>query len=261
VGIGHVVHAGRAGAAAAGRRRSVRLVTGNALALIARGTGGSWSRKSLSAFESGAANAPRLVVTFTAPGGAVPDPPPTASVNDVTVAEGTGGAASTVFTVSLSAPAAQTVTVGYATANGTATAPADYAATSGTLTFAPGVTVQPITVPLVTDSVAEPNEAFTVGLLNPVNATIADGTGQATITNDDVAPPSTPTLTINDVSVAEGTGGASSAVSLSASSTQTVRSAMRRPTAPRRRRPTTPARRARSRSRPASRRRRSPCRS
>ena len=198
---------------------------GNALALVARGTGGSWSRKFLSAFESGAANAPRLVVTFTPPGGGAPDPPPTASVNDVTIAEGTGGTASAVFTVTLSAPATQTVTIGFATANGTATAPADYASTAGTLTFAPGVTTQTITVPLVTDNVVEPNETFTVGLLTPVNATIADGTGQATITNDDAAPPPLPTLAINDVSVTEGTGSTASAVftvTLSATSTQVV---------------------------------------
>ena len=62
---------------------------------------------------------------------------PTIAVNDVTMAEGTGGVATAVFTVTLSAATTQTVTVAYATVNGTAIAPGDYASTAGTLTFAP----------------------------------------------------------------------------------------------------------------------------
>src|SRR5206468_359280 len=45
----------------------------------------------------------------------------TISINDVTVAEGNAGTTSAVFTVSLSVPSSQTVTVNYATADGTAT--------------------------------------------------------------------------------------------------------------------------------------------
>jgi hypothetical protein len=56
-----------------------------------------------------------------------------------------------------------------------------------------------------------------------VNATIADGQGVGTITNDDGA--SLPTLSINNVTIAEGNTGTKAAVftvSLSAASTQTV---------------------------------------
>ena len=61
--------------------------------------------------------------------------------------EGNAGTTTLGFTVSLSAVSGQTVTVGYATANGTATtADGDYVAASGTLTFAPGVTTQPVSV-------------------------------------------------------------------------------------------------------------------
>jgi hypothetical protein len=52
----------------------------------------------------------------------------------------------------------------------------------------------------------EPDENFTVNLSNPVGAgvTIADGQAVGTITNDDAAAPTLPTLSIGDVSVSEG---------------------------------------------------------
>ena len=37
---------------------------GNALSLVFRGTGSAWARKHVAAAESGAATAPRLVVTY-----------------------------------------------------------------------------------------------------------------------------------------------------------------------------------------------------
>src|SRR5262245_50319814 len=72
-------------------------------------------------------------------------PPPTLSINDVSVTEGNDGTTSAVFTVTLSRASSQTVTVNYATADGSATtANNDYMAASGTLTFAPGQTSQTI---------------------------------------------------------------------------------------------------------------------
>jgi hypothetical protein len=115
-------------------------------------------------------------------------PPPTLSINDVTVTEGNTGSVNAVFMVTLSAASTQQVTVQYATANGTATAGIDYTATSGTLTFAAGQTSRTITVPVLGDSVAEGTETFVVNLSNPVNATIADGQGQGTILDDDGGP-------------------------------------------------------------------------
>ena len=52
---------------------------------------------------------------------------PELRVNSLTATE-SNSATSVVFTVSLSAPSAQTVTVNYKTVNGTAIAPADYTA-------------------------------------------------------------------------------------------------------------------------------------
>ena len=131
------------------------------------------------------------------------DPLPTLSVNDVTVTEGDTGTVNAVFTVTLAQASGLGVSVDYATANNTAIAPADYTAASGTLTFAAGETTKTVTVLVNGDTLDEANETFFVNLSNPSNATIADGQGVGTITDDDA--PST--LTINDVSVIEGDTG------------------------------------------------------
>jgi Calx-beta domain-containing protein len=145
---------------------------------------------------------------------------PTLTINDVTVTEGSAGTTNAVFTVTLTGPTALTATVNFATANGTAVAPADYATATGTLTFAPGTTAQTITVAVVGDTLDEVNETFNVNLSGQVNATITDGLGVGTITDDDPAP----TISINDVAVSETNGGTSAVftVALSTASGQTV---------------------------------------
>lgn len=110
------------------------------------------------------------------------------AVDDVTVTEGTGGAATpATFTVSLlGGPSPTPVSVSYATANGSATAPADYAATTGTVTFDPGQTSKPVTVPVVPDAVDEPTETFTLNLSAPsAGVFLVDGQGVGTIVDDD----------------------------------------------------------------------------
>ncbi len=92
-----------------------------------------------------------------------------------------------VFNVSLSAPSGKTVTVAYSTSSsGTATSGVDYTPVSGTLTFAPGVTQQSVTVPTSGDIVLETNETFQLVLSNPLNSTL--GTAQGTGTIIDVPP-------------------------------------------------------------------------
>ena len=105
------------------------------------------------------------------------DEVPTVSVDDVSVTEGTFGIVTANFTVTLSAPSAQTVTVDYATADGTAHAPGDYVSNDGTLTFAPGQTTQPVAVVVNGDMLNEDNETFLVNLANAANATISDAQG------------------------------------------------------------------------------------
>jgi hypothetical protein len=131
--------------------------------------------------------------------------PPTLAIGDVTVTEGNAGTVNATFTVTLSAAYGQPVTVNYKTANGTATAGSDYVAKTGTLTFAPGETTKAITVAVLGDQVFEPNETFVVNLSSATNATIADGNGLGTIVNDDTYVK--PSISIGDVSKAEGRGG------------------------------------------------------
>lgn len=149
------------------------------------------------------------------------DAQPTISINDVAVTEGNTGTSTAGFTVSLSNPSSQTITVNYATADGTATAGSDYVTASGTLTFTPSQTSQPISVTISGETTFEPNETFNVNLSVATNSTIADNQGAGTINNDDTQP----TISIDDVSVSEGNAGTSSAgftVSLSNASSQTI---------------------------------------
>ena len=121
------------------------------------------------------------------------------TVNDISVDESAGTA---TFTVSLSQPSSQTVTVQYATAPGTATAGTDYTTTSGTLTFAPGTTTQTITVPILNDGDTTALENFVVNLTNAVNAVITDAQGQATIGDDDTN--NTTAVLVSNPTVTEG---------------------------------------------------------
>ena len=107
------------------------------------------------------------------------------SIDDVAVTEGDSGTTTVSFTVSLSAVSGQTVTVDYATSNDTATAGSDYVAASGTLTFAPGVTMQPLPVTVNGDTLGEPNERFLVTLSNPAYGVLYRARGLGTIVGDD----------------------------------------------------------------------------
>jgi serralysin len=114
---------------------------------------------------------------------------PRASVNDVSRTEGTGGSSTVTFTVSLTVPVTSTQSVSYATADGSATAGSDYTAASGVLTFAAGESTKTVVVTLNPDSSVEPDESFSLVLSAPsAGLEIQDGTGVATILNDDAAP-------------------------------------------------------------------------
>ncbi|MDQ1642555.1 MAG: large repetitive protein [Actinomycetota bacterium] len=149
---------------------------------------------------------------FWGPAGTIPASPPALSVNDVSVSEGNSGTKSATFTITRTGSTTGTSTVSYATANGTATAGSDYTAVGPTtLTFAAGETTKSVTVSVLGDAVVEPNETFSLLLSSPAGATVSDGTGVATITNDDTAPPTTgPAYAqVNDVRVMEGNSGVS----------------------------------------------------
>ncbi len=59
-----------------------------------------------------------------------------------------------------------------------------------------------MTVPIIGDTLIEPNETFFVNLSTPTNATISKAQGIGTITNDDF-----PKVSINDVQMREGNSG------------------------------------------------------
>ncbi|HEV7682951.1 MAG TPA: Calx-beta domain-containing protein [Pyrinomonadaceae bacterium] len=143
------------------------------------------------------------------------------AIDNVSVAEGNAGTGTAGFTVSLSNPSSDTVTVNYATADGTATAGSDYVTAAGTVTFTPGQTSQPVNVTVNGDTTFEASETFNVNLSGATNATIADNQGVGTITNDDAQP----TISINDVTHAEGNAGTTDydfTVSLSNASSQQI---------------------------------------
>jgi len=138
------------------------------------------------------------------------DAAPTLSIGDVSITEGNAGSKLANFTVTLSAPSSFQTSVAYASSDGTAVQGGlasagqdDYQASSDVLVLAAGKTSATISVPVNGDLVAESNETFFVQLTAPQNASIADGQGQGTITNDDALP----TLSINDVSAPEGNAG------------------------------------------------------
>ena len=117
------------------------------------------------------------------------DPLPALAIGDVTVTEGDSGTVNATFTVSLSTVSGRTVTVDYATANGTAIAPADYTALPLTaLSFSPGQTTRTVTVVVNGDALDEGDETFNVNLSGAAGATIGDGIGVGTITDDDPLP-------------------------------------------------------------------------
>jgi VCBS repeat-containing protein len=110
--------------------------------------------------------------------------PSTLTINNVAHVDRVRGQGQTafVFSVSLSQPSQQPVSVNYKTADGTATAAeGDYVPIAGVLNFAKGQTAATLTVLVNGATVAEPDETFLVKLSGASHATIANGTGVGTI--------------------------------------------------------------------------------
>ena len=111
---------------------------------------------------------------------------PMLSIADVSVNEGRRGNKNAVFTVRLSAAAAGPVSYSIATGNLSASAGSDYLATSlpGQV-IAAGSTSRSFSVPVIGDTVKEPDEAFSVTVSQVSGASTADGYAIGTIVNDD----------------------------------------------------------------------------
>ena len=115
---------------------------------------------------------------------------PNIFIGDVSITEGDSGTKSATFEVALSEPTTVPVEVSWSTADGTATAGGnDYIAATGTLRFEPGETTKEVVIQVVGDGDVEADEQFFVNLGSPVQATIGDARGVATIKNTDLPPP------------------------------------------------------------------------
>ena len=140
------------------------------------------------------------------------DTAPSLTINNVSAAEGDAGTTAFTFTVTQSAASGVATTVNYATSPGTATAGVtcpgafDYETETGTVTIPAGSTTGTIIVNVCGDLLFEPNETFTVTLSGPVNATISDGSGTGTITNDDASNSAPTDIALSNNTVAENAG-------------------------------------------------------
>jgi HYR domain/Secretion system C-terminal sorting domain/Calx-beta domain len=110
------------------------------------------------------------------------------SINSPTLSENTGPANLTISS-SQQSTTANPITVTCSLVNGIATSGSDYTVpTILNVTIPNGLSTAVFSVPLIDNTVVEPNETFTVNLINPINATIATGgggTGTVTIKDND----------------------------------------------------------------------------
>lgn len=142
------------------------------------------------AYPAGTANN-RTPVSVTAPAGAVITPGSLNILRNVfltVAATSVDESAGTVtLTVNRSGDASQAITVGYHTIDGTAKAGLDYANSAGQLNFAIGDSSEDIVIPILTDSVAEGFESFTVQITSPTAPFLVTvSTARVTINDGDV---------------------------------------------------------------------------
>lgn len=119
------------------------------------------------------------------------------------VSESVGNA---TITVTRTGGTAGTATVQFSTSNGTATAGSDYTAvTNQTVTFNNGDTSKTVAIPITNDSLDENDETVNLTLTNAGGSGALGSPASAVLTINDDDP--TPSLSINDVSLAEGNSG------------------------------------------------------
>ncbi|MDF1664620.1 MAG: Calx-beta domain-containing protein [Planctomycetota bacterium] len=127
-------------------------------------------------------------------------------IDDITDIEGTFAASTLTFTISISGLSQNSISVDVNTQDDSATlAGSDYSGiTNQTVLFNPGTVSQTVNVTVNADPAEEGDERFFVNLSNLManaGVTIVDSQGIGSIENDDA------TLTIQDATFAEGSGG------------------------------------------------------
>jgi alpha-tubulin suppressor-like RCC1 family protein len=156
--------------------------------------------------------------------GTVAPRPAQLAVGDVSIVEGDSGTRTAYFPVTLSAGAANAVTVQYATHKVVPGASAEDFTAVGpkTLTFNPGQVSKTVAMILKPDTNPEPDETFALTLSSPTNAGLGRDTGTATIVDDDTNDVG---VSVGSASVVEGDAGTRAVtvpVTLDAPATGTV---------------------------------------
>ncbi|BFM05560.1 Calx-beta domain-containing protein [Halioxenophilus aromaticivorans] len=138
------------------------------------------------------------------------------SVDDISVLEGDGLA---TFTLTLAYATDDAVTVDYATLADTATGGEDFfeITTPQTLAFNPGETSATVSIEIIDDAALEAEEAFSLVLSNPVNASLNNDTAVATIVDNE-----SNSIQTSDISVGEGDGVANFTLTLAYASVEPV---------------------------------------
>lgn len=150
--------------------------------------------------------------------------PASLSVRDVVVDEKAGTA---TFFVLLDRPVPNAFSVDYSAANGTAMSGSDFVLPAGSLTFAPNETLKSVTISVVDDNDAEPDESFSLrlgalggGAANLVQ--ISDGVATALIGRSDGPISAKPGVTVQSVMAGRSDGFVDFVVQLGAPSTSVV---------------------------------------
>jgi uncharacterized repeat protein (TIGR01451 family) len=114
-------------------------------------------------------------------------PVPVVTIPSISVTEGDSGTKNATFTAQLSFASVAVSRMRWQTQDGTATAGSDYTASSGEVVFQPGETSKSFTVPIIGDTLFEPDETFTIIITGTDNAT-AGQSATCRIVNDDAQP-------------------------------------------------------------------------
>lgn len=160
---------------------------GQVLATLGYGHTGTAIDETPRVIEVTASDGPNLSATATTTVQVFRTTLPELTINDLRIEENADGATTCEFTISMSDTMSRTVTVGFATVDGSAIAGEDYTKVEQAIQFAPGETMQTVSIPLIDDDVPEDEESFSGQLFNATGATIADGEGIVTIVDDDSA--------------------------------------------------------------------------
>jgi Calx-beta domain/Carboxypeptidase regulatory-like domain len=129
---------------------------------------------------------------------------PYLSVTATAVQKPSTGTANATFTLTLSPPSANTVTVSYTTNNGSAVAGTDFTATSGLATFPAGTSTQTVNVPVTASTVHVGDRYFYLTLSAPTNAILGE---ESQVTATILDPTFQPIVTVDDTGVLKPASG------------------------------------------------------